>query len=391
MRELVFLLLPVAAFSGWWIGRRNKRESWVNCSSILNQDYYSGLNYLLNEQPDKAVEAFLKLLDTSDDSVETALALGNVFRRRGEVDRAIRIHQNLIARPNLTRRERARSLVELGRDYMRAGVYDRAENLFIELTKTSSDHLDQSLRHLIDIYEREKDWSKAIVAAQKMQKVSGHFMGKEIAHYFCEIAQWYWERGNSRSAIRQLKFSLSYDKTCVRASILQGQIERKMGRIKPALKAYKRVQFQDPVFLSEVIDDIVFCYQELGSETRLLFYLEQLMVACPNMSVALASSKYLEQRQGRYAGIKNLIQFLHQYPSIQGLRHLILFKLDLTHGQEKERLHTLKKVMDKMVENKPHYRCESCGFSSKTLHWHCPSCRQWAVVKPMASLEGGSL
>jgi len=163
---LLFFLLPIAAFSGWVLGRRrSERKSGARVSE-LSTSYFRGLNYLLNEQQDKAIEVFLKLADINRDTVETHLALGNLFRRRGEVDRAIRVHQNLIARPSLSQDEKTVALLELGEDYMRAGLLDRAETLFADLV--AMDALAPSaLKHLIAIYQHERDWDKAIDHARR--------------------------------------------------------------------------------------------------------------------------------------------------------------------------------------------------------------------------------
>src|SRR5690606_16083793 len=229
MIELLCLLLPIAALSGWYLGKKTVHQQSQGQSNSLSSDYYAGLNFLLNEQPDKAVDAFIKMLDTSPDTVETTLALGNFFRRRGEVDRAIRIHQNLIAKPNLTAKQKSQSLLELAQDYMRAGVLDRAEALLLETIKTQNSHLDVSLRNLIDIYEREKDWEKAIEMAVRLQSISDQWMGKQIAHYYCELAQVAWEAGKIRLSFKYLKQGLSCDGHCLRASYLQGKYEKKLG------------------------------------------------------------------------------------------------------------------------------------------------------------------
>jgi len=155
MWPLLWLLLPLAALSGWLAARRRQENSVSD--PTFPSDYFKGINYLLNEQPDKAVDVFIKMLEVDTDTVETHLALGSLFRRRGEVDRAIRIHQNLIARPNLTKSQRIESLRELGQDYLRAGVLDRAENLFLELTGMGE---DECFVYLLEIYQQQREWSK---------------------------------------------------------------------------------------------------------------------------------------------------------------------------------------------------------------------------------------
>ncbi len=184
---IIIWLLPVAAFSGWLYGRRCNSPSGTAYNDRLHPEYFKGLNYVLNEQPDKAIEVFVKMLEVDSETVETHLALGNLFRRRGEVDRAIRIHQNLIARPNLNREQRSLALLELGMDYMRSGLFDRAESLFIELVEIDL-YTVAAFTELLDIYQQEKDWGNAIKMARRLELSSGRSLKKNIAHFYCEQA-----------------------------------------------------------------------------------------------------------------------------------------------------------------------------------------------------------
>ena len=187
MQELLLLLLPVAAASGWLAARRSARKEQKACVGETGPVYFRGLNHLLNEEPDKAIDAFVEMLEVDSDTVETHLALGNLFRRRGEVERAIRIHQNLIARPALTREQRAQALLELGQDYMRAGLLDRAENLFREPKETKL-HVKPALGHLLVIYEKESDWQSCLDTADQLESISGEKLGLQKSHYHCELA-----------------------------------------------------------------------------------------------------------------------------------------------------------------------------------------------------------
>ena len=220
---LLFLLLPVAAFSGWVLGRRRSERTSGARVSELSTSYFRGLNYLLNEQQDKAIEVFLKLAEINRDTVETHLALGNLFRRRGEVDRAIRVHQNLIARPNLSQEEKTVALLELGEDYMRAGLLDRAETLFADLV--AMDALAPSaLRHLIAIYQHERDWDKAIEHAQRLERATGEPQSAMIAQFHCELADQARAQGARDDARRHVDDAFAVEPECVRASMILGQI-----------------------------------------------------------------------------------------------------------------------------------------------------------------------
>ncbi|MFO1257224.1 MAG: lipopolysaccharide assembly protein LapB [Gammaproteobacteria bacterium] len=387
MWELLFLLLPIAALSGWIAGRRLSRPSSGDNGIKLSSEYFQGLNFLINDKPDRAIDAFIRMLDSTPDSVETTLALGNLFRKRGEVDRAIRLHQKLISQPLLTAQQRRQSVFELGQDYMRAGVYDRAESLFLELTNSVGDQLATSVKHLIDIYEREKDWDKAVKMSQKLQNMTGQFMGREIAHYRCEQAQVAWAKGSIRKALRYLKSSVTADKFCVRSSLIQGDIDRAQGRYRQALNAYQQVQHQDMAYISEAIQPVTECYVKMGAESQLINYFEQLLRISPNISVMLASVSHLKNYLGLSRTAEMLADYIYKHPSIQGLAQLI----DL-HVHQSEHLHrrewvVLKTLIERLLVKKPSYKCGHCGFAYKTLHWQCPSCRHWSTVKPILALE----
>ncbi|MGE4349906.1 MAG: lipopolysaccharide assembly protein LapB [Candidatus Berkiella sp.] len=384
MIELLCLLLPIAALSGWYLGKKTVHQQSQGQSNSLSSDYYAGLNFLLNEQPDKAVDAFIKMLDASPDTVETTLALGNFFRRRGEVDRAIRIHQNLIAKPNLTAKQKSQALLELAQDYMRAGVLDRAETLLLEIVKNVDNNLDVSLRHLIDIYEREKDWSKAIEVAVRLQSISNQWMGRQIAHYYCELAQIMWDAGKVRMSFKHLKQSLSSDGTCVRASYLQGKYEKKLGEYKHAIKAFKRIEFQDRDYLPEVLPEIIECYQRLNQDKKLGLYLEYLLQQSPSISIVLANAKNIKESKGKAIAAQFLTKYLQKFPSVRGLKTLIEYHLVELKNELKSEWVMLQEYVEKLLDKKPVYQCRHCGFSGKTLLWQCPSCRNWASVKPLS-------
>jgi lipopolysaccharide biosynthesis regulator YciM len=201
--DLLWLLLPLAAASGW-LAARFEQKRHARQSFDLPSAYFKGLNFLLNEQPDKAIEVFMRVLEVNSDTVETHLALGNLFRRRGEVERAIRIHQNLIARPTLDKEQRSHALLELGQDYLKAGLFDRAENLFLELAEIRA-HSEQALKLLLHIYQQEKEWEKAISITRKLARVSGKNLDEMIAHFYCELADHDYARKNYSAAREHLK------------------------------------------------------------------------------------------------------------------------------------------------------------------------------------------
>ncbi|MES9844606.1 MAG: lipopolysaccharide assembly protein LapB [Candidatus Sedimenticola sp. PURPLELP] len=381
MMELLWLLLPVAAFSGWMAARRgmDKRE---RSSDDRAPVYFRGLNFLLNEQPDKAIDVFVKMLEVDNETVETHLALGNLFRRRGEVDRAIRIHQNLIARPTLTKDQRAQALLELGQDYMRAGLFDRAENLFKELGELNL-YQEQALANLHVIYQQEKDWEECLSVARKLENLTGKSYRTECAHYYCELA----EQARSKNDLAQvntfLRKAQTSDADCVRATLLQGELDATRGACKTAVKTYKRVEHQDPAYIAEMLPPLIRCYRESGSRSELVDYLRHLSETHKSISPVLALIEFIQLDEGDSQAIKFLADFMQENPDLEGLERLIELNLKGGAGAEKETLQILKELVDKMLEDRPAYQCVRCGFSAKTLHWQCPGCKSWSSIKPM--------
>ena len=382
------LLLPAAAWSGWFIARRNQDGNVQQESNHLSREYVVGLNYLLNEQPDKAVDLFIKLLEVDSETVETHLALGSLFRRRGEVDRAIRIHQNLIARPQLSLFQRKESLMALGQDYMSAGVFDRAERIFLEVVDLVGEHEVSSLRGLLAIYQQEKAWEKALDIIKKFESSTSSDMSVQVAHYYCEIASIALKENMPEKALQSIKQALAVDKKSVRASLMLAEIEMQKGRFKQAIKALMKVPEQDPEFFNEVIEPLVHCHRELDSMDECIDYLEQKLPEHPRASLIFVIGDYLSREKGVDFAIDFVSGHLGRHPTIRGLNRLIYWHLDSAHGKVRDKLQMLHAITSKFLENKPIYRCGQCGFGGHLLHWHCPSCKAWGRTKPIHGLEG---
>jgi lipopolysaccharide biosynthesis regulator YciM len=387
MLDLLWLLLPVAAASGWLAGRRAANTPSRSANRRLSSDYFRGLNHLLNEQPDKAIEVFIRMLEAEGETVEIHLALGSLFRRRGEVDRAIRIHQNLIARPTLNPTQRAEALQELGLDYARAGLYDRAEEIFLELAEVRA-HAERALRELLEIYQQESEWDKAIDTARRLASRTGVARDVQIANYHCELADELRSAGEVARALAQVARALSVDPGCVRASLLQGDLESARGHGKAAVRAYRRVADQDPEYLPEVLERLQAEYTALGRLDELRDFLHDQIARSRAITPVLALAELMRQQQGERVAGEFIIQQLEERPSLRGLDRVIDLSLELTSGSTRQILEVLHRLVAQMVADKPFYRCGHCGFEGKTLHWQCPSCKHWSSVKPIQGIEG---
>lgn len=374
---LVWLLLPVAFLSGWYIARGDQRRK---SNAPLPPDYFRGVNYLLNEQPDKAIEIFTRMLEVNTETVETHLALGSLFRRRGEVERAIRIHQNLIARPNLDNTQRSEALSELAQDYFRAGLLDRAETLFLELTEIPV-YAEQALRSLMSIYEQEKDWDKAIAAGRRLDATAQRQMQPVLAHYHCELSEIALRSGNIKQARECAAQALDIDAGCVRANVLLGHVALANGDERAAISAWQKIEQQDARLLDEVITDIVAAFRRLHDEPELKTYLHEVAGRQPGIRTLLILSELIRVDDGFNAAQTFIANRLCQQPSILGLKCLI----DLQEMQDamspRQHPNVIKDVLDLIALQQEGYQCRQCGFRGQVLHWQCPACHGWNTVQ----------
>ena len=386
MKIVWILIFLVSVGIAWFLGYRSRPKEEAPRKINLPRDYLIGLNFLLNEETDKAVDIFIKMLEVDSDTVETHLAVGKLFRRRGEVDRAIRIHQNLIARPQLEKIYREQSLFELGQDYLSAGMLDRAERIFLELVNAKS-HSAQALRILIDIYEQEKDWENAVKIALQYETITRQNMQPVIAHYYCEIGESAYAKKQYDKALQCMENAFAVDSSCVRASLLYAKINMEQGDYKTALHSLKKIKDQNPDYLSESIDLLASCYEKLDQGDELVVYLKKLVEDYPRVPVVLILAERIRKWKGDKVAASFVADYVRRYPSLRGLYLFVNLYISSAEGRAKEDLHILQNLMRKLLANKPDYQCKHCGFAGKSLHWHCPGCKQWSTLKPVHSLE----
>jgi len=319
----------------------------------------------------------IQMAEMDPDAAETHLVLGTLFRRRGETGRAIRIHQNLIARPNLERSLRAQAMYELGEDYLKAGLLDRAENIFVELTDAGGEVVEP-LQELMRIYQQEREWRKAIEVATRLERAGLSGMGVVMGQYYCELAEEAWRNHDTASARRDLHAALQQDDRCVRASTLAGRLEAAEGNLVAAIASWQRVEHQDPELLDEVIGDLVAAYRARGEEQALAEYLAALLRRRRSVPAMLALADLTEAREGRAAALRFLLGGLKQHYCQEAVvRVLTLLQADGVKGYGD--------VTDLLLRHAsgidPAYVCRDCGFVGGELRWQCPSCQHWATLR----------
>ena len=378
--DFVWFLLPIAMWLGWQLSKRKTKRS-EQKTAECGTAFYKSINYLLNEQPDKAIEVFIQMLEVDNETVETHLALGNLFRRRGEVDRAIRLHQNLIARPNLNEEQRTQALLELGQDYMKAGLFDRAESLFLELIDINA-HSEIALTFLVQIYQQEKEWNKAISIAEQLEDTSKESMKTEIAQYYCELADEQVMQKQPERVVELLQQALKYDPDCVRASITLGNLAMDGAEFKRAIEYFSVVHKQDSDFCPQVLPKLMTCHEEQGGIKAMMEYLEKILQDHFSTSLMLMLAGLIQAEEGDEPAMAFLSSQLRIHPSVQGLEQMVALSLS-SQKSETETLEILRDLMKRLLQDRPHFKCQGCGFEGKSLHWQCPRCKQWAQVKPI--------
>jgi lipopolysaccharide biosynthesis regulator YciM len=382
----LILLLPVAIYFGWWLARTLEKRSSSKRNQLFSNQYFQGLNYLLNEQPDKAIQVFLELAEVNKDTVETHMALGSLFRRRGEVDRAIRFHQNIIAKPGLEPEQRTQALLELGEDYMSAGLLDRAERLFAELIETDS-HTPAALRSLLDIYQQEKDWEKALEQAQRLEQVSGEHMGDVMAQFCCEMAEAALAENDPERARRQLRQARRHDPRCIRARFLLASIASQGGDYDTALDLYEEIADLDPDYIPEILEPFLDAAVQASQPERGRATLHEWAENYKGISLILKLTEFLAAEQGGDEAGQYLVETLTSKPSVRGLDRLVELKA-AGHLDAESSDDILKAVTARLMARQPSYRCHHCGFSGQTHHWQCPSCKNWSTTKKIHGVLG---
>ncbi len=370
-------MIPIAIGFLWLLFRTTQTHK--QQQSTLSSEYFKGLNYLLNDEQGKALDIFVKLVESNWDTIDTHFALGKIYRKNGEMDKAIKIHQGLIARPSLPEQYRGKILLELGYDYLGAGWFDRAEGLFKEVL--IQDEKSKEARHnLILIYQQEKDWFKAIDIALDLFAENPAIVGPMIAQYYCQLADIAKTKGDISQLENHANKALSYDENCVRATILLADQAKASADNKKAIKLYESIEKQDAESIILVIDSMLECYANLSSENKLYEYLLELQKRHENLFLQTVIVSVLEKSQGKQAAIEYLSDKIKHQPSLAGIQKLVSYKEKEIDADEV--FVNLDKAISVMQKDSVEYRCQKCGFSTNTHYWLCPSCNRWGRVKP---------
>ncbi|HGG59405.1 MAG TPA: lipopolysaccharide assembly protein LapB [Gammaproteobacteria bacterium] len=390
MEPLLWLLLPVAAASGWISSRISQRKAANGDVSAAASDQtrsyanqcIQGLNYLLSEQSDKAIQLLVEMVDVDEDTVETHLVLGSLFRRRGEVDRAIRIHQNVIARPTLSAAQRSSAMLQLGVDYLKAGLFDRAENILNQLADSQPDNPDV-YRYLRQLYEQEKEWETAIKMAKRLHRVGKIPQNARIAHYYCELAEQHVRARRIDEAAEMVKKALATDPECIRAYIQAGDIEAAKGKTRAAIRAFRNALRKNRNFSPIVLKHLHGLFAREGLLEQLPDFIHQ-NADCRKDA---AARYFLIKTYSALGETERVDELLHEeLKRREASPHIIKMYIekmrDSTEGEISESFRALDRVLNSRLSDNMACHCTRCGFESNSVFWQCPGCQSWGSVRP---------
>lgn len=387
MEQPVWLALFFVAIAiGYVLGRYSRRQRYRDRVNSLSGEYIRGLNFLLNEQPDKAVDIFVNSLDVNPSTLDTHLGLARLFRKRGELDRATRIHSHLLMQPDLPASVREEIELELARDYIAAGLLDRAEVILQQMIERGCTRETEAMRHLLSIFEQEKDWHNALAVGDRLLPKEPA-VAAVLAHYCCELAQRMAGAEQLSAARRTLRRALQYDAACVRASIMLGRLEMRAGEWEDAIRIFRRLRRQDAAFFDEILDDLERCYVELGREDKLDRLLARYAVQAPTTSIILKLAERLEQRYGEKAASVFIADYMKAHPTVRGLSRIIEMNIASAEGSTREHFGILQRLTSQLLAEQPVYQCSHCGFDAHHLHWQCPTCKHWGTLRPQSEQE----
>jgi lipopolysaccharide biosynthesis regulator YciM len=375
------LLIPLFFGLGWAAARIDIRQI-VQESSALPRSYFQGLNFLLNEQPDRAIDSFLEVARVDSQTVELHFALGNLFRRRGETERAIRMHQNLIDREDLDEPVRLQALLELGQDYLKAGLLDRAEDIFQRLLGTP--HAEAAKRNLLEIHQIGKEWLKAIEIARELPDAASH---RDIAEYYCELAAGEIMRSRIDEAQTYLEQAMQHHRQCVRASLLQGDLLLQTGDPEGAIAAWQRIEQQDPSYLALVAQRLLECYRRLDRRDEGLALLRGYLERYPSLDLLDVVYQLVLESEGNEAAYRMVRDELQRNPTLLGLEKLMSARLPLAAPEIQPDVELAKSIIAGYTRRLSRYRCNNCGFKARQFHWRCPACGEWETYPPRRSEE----
>ena len=388
--EFWWLVTLPLFFGLGWIAARIDLKQLLNEARTLPAAYFKGLNFLITNQHDKAIESFSEAVQANAESFELHFALGSLYRRRGEVDRAIHLHVDLLKNKELAPQQKLAVTAELAQDYLKAGLFDRAEELFETLNDDR--YRQPALRALLEIYVREREWDRAIKAATELEQLSGVPFRLEISHYYCEKAINAKLNNDFNTAKTELENALDANKSCARANVLLGDLAVETGEHEKAIGYWRRIEFQNPEYLGLVALKILSSYKALNQTTEGLNLLKNYQTSYQLTALFNVLYEATLAEKGPESAAKLARSRLVKQPSLNTLDQLLQARTLVDHHkktalteQQLQDTQLMQQAIRHAIGNKQAYFCKNCGFKARYHHWQCPACNTWEGLPAEAS------
>lgn len=384
------LLLPVMFGIGWLASRWDLRlENRMDERERMRQQRstFKGLSLLLNEQPDQAIETLVKIAQLDPETIELHFALGSLFRRRGETERAIRVHQHLADRDDLKPRDRDHAAYELGRDFLRAGLLDRAE---ASLNRVGDGKFAAPAKEsLLEMYQIERDWTKAIISATELEGLQGKSHHTEIAQFHCELGQDALRRKDLPAVEQSITLALQAVPNHARALILQGDYFMAMNRPAQAIEVWTIVSKAHPAYMHLLADRWMAAHAALDKADAGLNALCELLKTQASGELLDIAQKHMMEIRGAQATEAMLVEVMQHSPSLSALSKLAQTRLVLAESNgTPERVSDLQATLGLLKQRTTslaRYTCGNCGFRARRFYWQCPGCNHWEAYSPRRS------
>jgi len=384
------LLIPILFGLGWMAARWDLRlEHRMDELERLRQQRstFKGLSLLLNEQPDQAIETLVKIAQLDPETIELHFSLGNLFRRRGETERAIRVHQHLANRDDLKLRDRDHAAYELGRDFLRAGLLDRAEASLNRVGEGK--YAAPAKESLLEMYQVERDWQKAIIAAQELESLQGKSHQTEIAQFHCELGQEALRRQDLTGAEQSIARALQAVPNHARALILQGDYFMAMDRPAQAIETWDAIAKLHPAYMHLLADRWMLAHANLDKAEEGLDRLVELLKTQASGELLDIVHKHLTQLRGSHIAEAMLVEVMQSSPSLSALSKLAETRLALAESNgSDDKIAEIKAILGLLKQRTTslaRYTCGNCGFRARRFYWQCPGCNHWEAYSPRRS------
>lgn len=379
MQELLFLLLPIAFYSGWQAARRRYKERQEKRKEISVR-FVRGINFLLSEEPDKALDVFLNYPEIDENTANTFLLLGNLFRNRGEINRALRIHQNLVARSDLSKAQRMSAMLALGEDFFAAGMLDRAESVFTELLKNDPKRAD-ACEPLRNIYEQLHEWDKAIEITQCAQQRNKQDQSRLIAHYYCELATQELHKQNLFKAEETIKKAAKAYPASARVIVLKGDLAFARGQRAEALAAYQQAIEQDSRLLGMLFNQLINNFNQQDELERLYHFVQQAFTKTQDAKL-FAYLLQLARKLGKLTEMRSHVEehLTKGKPTLNTLSHSADVLSSLWREDNICEINQVQTALQRLASSQPDFQCDHCGYKMHGYLWRCPACHQWDTV-----------